>query len=83
VTDSALVTGASRGIGLGIATRLAQLGYALTVTARDANRLGEIAGHLRREGAADVHVVGRISPTPPRRRRWSADTRPSSGRCGH
>jgi len=57
VTDSALVTGASRGIGLGIATRLAQLGYALTVTARDANRLGEIAGHLRREGAADVHVV--------------------------
>ncbi|MGB6051030.1 MAG: short-chain dehydrogenase, partial [Rhodococcus sp. (in: high G+C Gram-positive bacteria)] len=31
-SKSALVTGGSRGIGLGIATRLSELGYALTVT---------------------------------------------------
>lgn len=37
---SALVTGASRGIGLGVATRLAQQGYGLTLTARDEARLG-------------------------------------------
>ena len=36
---SALVTGASRGIGLGIATRLARRGHALTVAARDPERL--------------------------------------------
>ena len=37
--QSALVTGASRGIGLGIATRLAQQGYGLTIAARDPDRL--------------------------------------------
>ncbi|MDF2472216.1 MAG: oxidoreductase [Rhodococcus erythropolis] len=32
MTRSALVTGASKGIGLGIATRLASQGYGLTIT---------------------------------------------------
>ena len=51
---SALVTGASRGIGLGIATRLAQHGWGLTVTARDADRLAEVAEALRAAGAPRV-----------------------------
>lgn len=54
--SSALVTGASRGIGLGIATALAGRGLGLTVTARDESRLRELAGELRRAGAPRVEV---------------------------
>ena len=54
---SALVTGGSRGIGLGIARRLAERGYDLTLTARDQERLTSAAGELRTRGAPQVHVV--------------------------
>lgn len=67
---SALVSGASRGIGLGIAQRLARRGYALTITARDADRLDIVAADLRAAGAAatvsvaadmaDPQGVGRV-----------------------
>ncbi len=45
-TRSALVTGASRGIGAAIATALAREGYALTLTARRASGLEAILGRL-------------------------------------
>jgi 3-oxoacyl-[acyl-carrier protein] reductase len=51
---TALVTGASRGIGLGIATRLAQQGWGLTITARDADQLVQLAETLRAAGAPQV-----------------------------
>lgn len=54
---SALVTGASRGIGQGIAQRLASRGYALTIAARDAARLDETAAGLRAAGAVEVVMV--------------------------
>lgn len=54
---SALVTGASKGIGLGIALRLASQGYSLTVTARDAQRLAVVARELSEAGSPDVMVV--------------------------
>ncbi|MDI9914090.1 SDR family oxidoreductase [Rhodococcus sp. IEGM 1379] len=54
---SALVTGASKGIGLGIATRLATLGYGLTITARDSEKLEAVAEGLRSAGSPDVVVV--------------------------
>jgi 3-oxoacyl-[acyl-carrier protein] reductase len=54
---SALVTGASRGIGRGIGLRLAAHGYRLTVTARDPVRLDETAVTLREAGAPDVQAV--------------------------
>lgn len=55
--NSALVTGASRGIGLGIATRLAEHGYMLTITARDAERLEAVAKQLRDAGSPEVRTV--------------------------
>lgn len=51
---SALITGASRGIGLGIASRLAAQGYGLTIAARDAERLERTAADLRQLGASVV-----------------------------
>lgn len=54
---SALVTGASRGIGLGIARRLAGRGYGLTITARGEDALAEVAQTLRADGAPEVLTV--------------------------
>ncbi|MEV0689169.1 SDR family oxidoreductase [Streptomyces sp. NPDC050388] len=54
--SAALVTGASRGIGLGIAQGLARAGYDLTITARDAELLERAADDLRSWGVR-VHPV--------------------------
>ncbi|GAB3199096.1 SDR family oxidoreductase [Nocardioides hungaricus] len=61
---SALVTGASRGIGLGIATRLARQGFGLTITARSADVLTSVADGLRKAGAAEVTVVAADAGDP-------------------
>ncbi len=53
---SALVTGGSRGIGLAIAKMLAEEGFALTLAARNAERVEAAAGEL---GA--LAVVGDVS----------------------
>ncbi|MFI7530306.1 SDR family NAD(P)-dependent oxidoreductase [Nocardia salmonicida] len=54
---SALVTGASRGIGLGIAERLAERGFGLTVTARHVEALETVAARLRDLGSPQVVPV--------------------------
>ncbi|WP_032368313.1 SDR family NAD(P)-dependent oxidoreductase [Rhodococcoides fascians] len=54
---SAVVTGASRGIGLGIATRLAERGYDLTIAARDETRLAAVAKDLRASGGGVVQIA--------------------------
>jgi len=54
---TALVTGGSRGIGLGIATRLARSGYSLTITARDGAVLEKVAEDLVQAGAPRVVTV--------------------------
>ncbi|HJY86898.1 MAG TPA: SDR family NAD(P)-dependent oxidoreductase, partial [Candidatus Acidoferrales bacterium] len=46
----ALVTGASRGIGLAIARRLGRMGARVAICARNAQALERVAGELRQEG---------------------------------
>lgn len=54
---ASLVTGASRGIGHGIAMWLAARGHRLTVSARDADALAVAAERLRAAGSPDVRPV--------------------------
>lgn len=51
---SALITGASRGIGLAVAQRLAADGYGLTLSARGREGLEAVVGRLRELGAPRV-----------------------------
>jgi short-subunit dehydrogenase len=54
---TALVTGASRGIGRAVAERLAAEGVDLTISARDTGALELLAGQLARTGGVSVHVA--------------------------
>jgi len=57
---TALVTGASSGIGLAIADMLGQEGHALTVAARRPEKLGAAAEELRGKGYDVQHVAGNL-----------------------
>ncbi|MFZ0580848.1 MAG: SDR family NAD(P)-dependent oxidoreductase [Candidatus Acidiferrales bacterium] len=48
----AIVTGASRGIGLAVARRLSSMGAKLSICARDPNKLGAAANELRQAAPA-------------------------------
>jgi NAD(P)-dependent dehydrogenase (short-subunit alcohol dehydrogenase family) len=58
---AAIVTGASRGIGLAIAEVLAEDGYALTLTARRPEPLAEAAAGLSERGFEVQHVAANLA----------------------
>ena len=58
---AAVVTGASRGIGLALAETLADEGYALTVSARKPDTLEEAAERLRERGAEVEAVAANLA----------------------
>src|ERR1700753_834928 len=60
---SAIVTGASRGIGRAIAAALAQDGYSLTITGRRPDGVDEAVSELRSTGA-DVHGIALTHTDP-------------------
>jgi len=61
---SAIVTGASRGIGRGIALALAARGWRLTLAARDPNRLAAVAAEAEAAGASHVDYIDVDLATP-------------------
>jgi short-subunit dehydrogenase len=58
---AAIVTGASRGIGLALADLLGAEGHALTLTARKPDRLAETAEELRAKGYEVEHVAANMA----------------------
>jgi 3-oxoacyl-[acyl-carrier protein] reductase len=59
----ALITGASRGIGLAIARSLAKMGAKLGLCARDAKKLAGVADDLRRGGSRVAAIPADITRT--------------------
>jgi short-subunit dehydrogenase len=58
---AAIVTGASRGIGLALAEALGQEGYALTITARKPDTLERTAHELRGKGFEVEHLAANMA----------------------
>ena len=56
--STALITGASSGIGKAYAQKLASLGIHLILTARSEQKLNELANELQKKYNIQVEVIG-------------------------
>ncbi len=54
---TAVITGASTGIGAIYASRLARIGYDLIIIARNHHRLNQMASHITADTARNVEVL--------------------------
>jgi uncharacterized protein len=70
---TALVTGASSGIGAALASELASRGHAVTLVARREERLRSLATELSTEHSADVEVIACDLADPAERERLIAE----------
>jgi len=75
--ETAVVTGASRGLGRAIAYRLAECGADVVVAARSGDTLATVADEIESETASDALDVPSTYATPTPSTGWS-DGRPSS-----
>jgi uncharacterized protein len=71
---TALVTGASSGIGAAIARELASRGWDLVLTARSEERLERLGAELRGQHGVDVHVISEDLADPEAPARLEART---------
>ena len=75
VSSTALVTGASSGIGTAIATELASRGHAVALVARREDRLRSLAEELSSDHGADVEVIAADLGDPKERERLEGELR--------
>ena len=66
--DVAIVTGAGRGIGEGIATTLADAGAAVVCAARRLDEIERVAAGIRARGGKAIAVATDVTTTAPSRR---------------
>jgi short-subunit dehydrogenase len=75
VSGTALVTGASSGIGTAVATELASRGYAVALVARREERLTSLAEELRSDHGVEAEVIAADLGDPEERDRLQDDLR--------
>jgi short-subunit dehydrogenase len=75
VSSTALITGASSGIGTAIATELASRGHAVTLVARREERLRSLADELHSDHGVDAEVIAADLGDPEERDRLESELR--------